>query len=464
VLRAAAGEQGRALGAVALGAAALVHWQFALLFTMLLGIVALASLPGSLRDRRQGRPLAETPAGRVGTAIAGGVGLGAAALLLGAPGIPRAPIGLSRSSVDRHLSDQLARYRLPGVAIAAAVGGWWLAADAKDPGRRRAAWLLVPWALVPAAAALLYAAGRTVPLQRALSFALAIPVLGGIGLVAAVLRTRRALGGVAGGAVAVVAAAALLLSITFAWETWRTRRPWSEDRALAEFQALGSYVTDAGRPAIVVVDKRAGEGDFGTVRVMRRLRAELPGDLVLRTTVYVGDPDLLADARPTLRPEVPGFDQVSQETWDQARALLSHDPVIVILRSHLQGFAKEVGDHPAWRTNGWMAVVSGPPPPSEHPTAPERPSAGSLAAWWAVSFAVITFVGVGWAARFGSGSFELRMAIAPATGLAALTVVGLLLGRLGVRPGGAGGVCTVVLLAGAGALAALGHRRSERSA
>src|SRR5688500_4861182 len=247
---------------------------------MLLGIVALASLPKSLRDRRQGRPLAGTPTGRVGTTIAGGVGLGAAALLLGVPGMPRAPIGVSRSSVDRHLSDQLARYRLLWAAIAAAVGGWWLAADAKDPGRRRAAWLLVPWALVPAGAALLYLAGRTVPLQRALSFALAIPVLGGIGLVAAVLRTRRTLGSVAAAAVAVVAAAALLLSVTFAWETWRTRRPWSEDRALAEFQALGTYLTDAGRPAIVVVDKGPGaEGDFGTVRVMRRLRAELPGDL-----------------------------------------------------------------------------------------------------------------------------------------------------------------------------------------
>jgi hypothetical protein len=55
------------------------------------------------------------------------------------------------------------------------------------------------------------------------------------------------------------------------------------------------------------------------------------------------------------------------------------------------------------------------------------------------------------------------MAIAPATGLAALSIVGLLLGRLGVRPGGAGGVIIVVLLAGAGGLLAVGLRRSERS-
>ncbi len=187
-LSAAAGGPGRALGAAALLAAWLTHWQFALLFTVLLGVLALGSLPASLRDRRQGRPLAETPSGRVGTTIAGGAGLGIAALLLGTPGIPRGPIGLSRSSVDRHLSDQLARYRLPGAGIAAVGGGAWLGFDTS---RRRAAWLLLPWALVPAAAALLYVAGRTVPLQRALSFALAIPVLGAVGLVAAILWTRR---------------------------------------------------------------------------------------------------------------------------------------------------------------------------------------------------------------------------------------------------------------------------------
>ena len=465
VLLAAAGDAGRALGAAALAAAWLVHWQFALLFTVLVAIMALASLPRSLRDRRQGRPLRETPAGRVGMTIAGGVGLGAAALLLGTPGIPRAPIGLTRSSVDRHLSDQLARYRMPVAGIAAAVGAWWLAADAKDPSRRRAAWLLVPWALVPAAAALLYAAGRTVPLQRALSFTLAIPLLGALGLVAAIQWTRRSFGSPAAAAVAVLAATAAIFSVTFAWETWRTRSPWSEDRALAEYHGLGSYLIDAGRPAIVVVDgELRAEGDFGTVRVMRRVRAELPGDLALRTTVYLGEPDLLAEGRPTLRPEVPGFDEVSQETWRSARSLLPQDPIIVILRSHLHGYANQVRDHPDWRTNEWMAAVSGPPPPSGGPAPPERPSAASLAAWWGVSLAVISLVGAGWAARFGGGSFGLRMAMAPATGLAVLTAVGLLLGRLGVRAGGAGGVSAIVVLAGAGALLVVGHRRSERSA
>jgi len=463
-LRAAGGGPGRVLGAAGLLAAWLVHWQFALLFTVLLGVLALACLPASLRDRRQGRPLAETASGRVGTTVAGGAGLGIAALLLGTPGMPRAPTGLSRASVDRHLSDQLDRYRLPGAVVAAAVGGAWLAADAKDRSRRRAAWLLLPWALVPAAAALVHVAGRTVPLQRALSFALAIPLLGALGLVAAVRWVLGRFGRVAAAAAALVAVAALIFSITFAWETWRTRKPWSEEGPLAEFHSLGRYLTDADRPAIVVVDEKPrAEGDFGTVRVMRRLRAELPAHLALRTTVYLGDPDLLAEERPTLRPEVSGFDDVSRETWRAARSLLPQDPTIVILRSHLRGFAQEVEAHPDWKTNGWMAVVSGPPPQPERPVVPERPSAASLTAWWASSFAVITLAGAGWAVRLAGGSLPIRVALAPATGLAVLTVAGFLVEWLGLRTGGAGGVATVIVVAVGGAIAAITHRPSEPS-
>lgn len=468
-LHAAGGGPGRALGAAALVAAWLVHWQFALLFTVLLGVVSLASLPASLRDRRQGLPLIETASGRVGTTAVGGAGLGIAALLFGTPGIPHAPKGLSRGSVDRHLSDQLARYRLPAVVAAAAVGGTWLAVDEREPSRRRAGWLLIPWALVPAIAALAYATGWTVPLQRALSFSLAIPVLGALGLVAAVSWTRGRFGSVAAGVLGLLTVLALTTSVMFAWETWRSRKPWSEDQALADFRALGDYLIEVGRPAIVVVDQGSGtekgtESEFGTVPVMRRVRAELPAHLALRTTVYLGDPALLTEGRPTIRPEIVGFDDVSRETWLAARVLLPDDPTIVILRSHLNGFANVIDAHPGWRTNGWMAVVAGPPPPIDPPVVPERPSSSALLAWWASSLAVIALTGAGWAARLGGGPFGLRMALAPATGLAALIFIGLLVERLGVRTGGAGGVITVIVIAASGVLAAIIRRPVERSA
>jgi hypothetical protein len=197
---------------------------------------------------------------------------------------------------------------------------------------------------------------------------------------------------------------------------------------------------------------------------MRRVRAELPAHLALRTTVYLGDPALLTEGRPTIRPEIIGFDEVSRETWLAARVLLPDDPTIVILRSHLDGFAEVIDAHPGWRTNGWMAVVAGPPPPIDPPVVPERPSASTLLAWWASSLAVIALPGAGWAARFGGGDFGLRMALAPATGLAALTFIGLLAERLGVRTGGAGGVITAAIITASGVLVAVIRRPVERSA
>jgi hypothetical protein len=401
----------------------------------------------------------------VGATAVAGAGLGMAALLLGTPGIPRLPSGLARGSVERHLSNQVGFYRLPAQGAAAALGAASLVAPAKEPGRMRAAWLLLPWALVPLAAALVFATGRAVPVQRSLSFAVAIPLLGGLGGVALVHWLRGRLGAVAAAVGAVVVAGALLASVFLGWEAWRTRRPWSEDRRLAEFQALGGYLAGAGRPAIIVVDRpevatEASGPHFGTVPVMRRVRAELPPRLALQTTVYLGDPDLLLAGRPTLRPGLTGFDEVSREMWRAVRPLLEHDPIIVVLRSQFLGFDEAARAHPGWREGPWAAIVAGPPVPAgfDRPAPPERPSAGSLTARWAISFAVISFAGIGWAGRFGGGPPSLRIALAPATGVAILVAAGLLAERFGVRIGGPGGVVVWIAVAFAGAVAAVTAR------
>jgi hypothetical protein len=462
-LRAAGGGPGRTLGAGCLAAAFLVHWQFATLFSGLLALLALACLPDSLARRGEGGSFLDTPTGRIGVMVGAGTGIGFAALLAGAPGAPHAPIGLARGKSADRLQARL--YRLP-VAIAVAVlGAVSLLVPRGERGRRRAAWLLIPWALMPAVAALLYAAGRTVPVQRILSFTLALPLLGALGAVAAVRWLRIRAGRLAGTAAAVLAAAVLLVSISFVWEVWRSRPPWSDDERLASFHAVAAYLADAGRPAVIVVNavpRRALEphGGFGTVRVLRRVRAELPPRLALRTIVYLGDPDRLAAGRPTLRPDVPGYDEISRATWREVRLLLSQDPTIVVVRSHFNGFGAAVREHPEWMTTSLMAVVSGPHPSSARLVSPERPSASSLAAWWVMSFLVIASAGAGWAARFGGGSLALRMALAPATGLAAVIVAGLLVERLGVRMGGPGGVLTVIIVTFGGAIAAVSQRFS----
>jgi hypothetical protein len=462
-LRAAGGGSGRALCAGCLVAAFLVHWQFAAVFAGLLVLLVLACLPESLGGRPEDGSFFDTPSGRLGVAVGAGVGLGIVALFAGAPGVPHPATGLARgASADRQ---QARLYRLPAAILAAALGAVSLLTPHGEPGRRRAAWLLIPWGLVPAAAALLYAAGRTVPVQRSLSFALAIPLLGALGAAGAIGWLRDHAGRLAGAAAVFLTAAALLASISIGWQVWRSRRPWSDDRRLAEFHTLGVYLTEAGRPAVIVVDhiprgNTRSHGEFGTVPVLRRVRAELAPGLALRTTVYLGDPDLLAEGRPTLRPHVPGFDQISKETWRAVRPLLSDDPTIVVLRSGSRGFGAAVKEHPDWVTIGWMAVVSGPPPPLEPPVPPERPPASSLGVWWASSLAVIALTGAGWAGRFGDRSLAVRLALAPASGLAAIIVAGVLVERLAVRMGGAGGVMTVIVVTLGGAVAAASRRFS----
>ncbi len=462
-LRAAGGDGGRALCAGCLVAASLVHWQFAALFGGLLVLLVLACIPESLGGREGDRSFLDTPAGRVGVAVGAGIGLGIVALVAGAPGAPRPATGLVRGiSADRQ---QARLYRLPVRVLAAVLGAVALVVPRGELGRRRAAWLLIPWALLPAVAALVYAAGRTVPVQRILSFDLAIPLLGAVGAAAAIAWLGGRGGRLAQEAAAVLVAGALLGSMSLGWDVWRSRAPWSDDRRLAEFHALAVYLAQAGGPAVIVVDDTPEEssrprGDFGTVPVLRRIRAELPPRLALRTTVYLGDPDVLALRRPTLRPDVPGFDEVSRATWRAVSPLLADRPTIVILRSRFDGFGGAVRDHPGWQSTGWMAVVSGPAPPSEAPRPPARPPAWSLLFLWISSLAVIAFAGAGWAGRFAGGSLALRMALAPATGLAVLILSGVLLERLGVRMGGPGGVATIIVVGLIGAVAAVTGRTS----
>ena len=308
-LTAAAGRRGRVLAAACLAAAFLVHWQFAAMFAGLLLLLALACLPESFRNNRPGS-FVDSPAGRVGTILAAGAGLGVAGLLAGASGMPRLPTEFARgTTADR---GQARSYRLPATVVAAVAGLVSLFVPDGGSGRRRAGWLLGAWALLPAGAALLYAAGRTVPVQRTLSFALAIPLLGALGVVAAVGWLRARGGKVAVAVAAVLAVVALLASMSFGWDVWRSRRPWSEGRRLAELHTAAAYLAGTGDPAVVVVDTggtSGSSGEFGTIPVLRRIRAELPPTQALHTTVYLGDPDLLLEGRPTLRPDVPGFDR-----------------------------------------------------------------------------------------------------------------------------------------------------------
>ena len=148
------------------------------------------------------------------------------------------------------------------------------------------------------------------------------------------------------------------------------------------------------------------------------------------------------------------------------RPLLDEDPTIVVLRSQFRGYAAAVRAHPDWRNEGWVAIVVGPDPPVTFaaPAPADRPDPATLFGRWALSLAVLSAVGAGWVVRLGGGPRWLRLALAPAIGVALLVPTSLLVERVGIRVGGIGGAFVVVALAGAGLVAAIVGREAEEEA
>ena len=459
-----------------LGGAFAVHWQFAALFTLLLLFVSLGSLARSVRERRLGTLWWRLPAITSLVTTAGGLTVGAAALL-GTPGSLRTPLGLTREGIIGNLTRQTPWYRFPVPAVAAAAGAATTFAFAR-PRSRRSLWLLVPWALVPAAAAVAFVAGIDLPVQRALMFALAIPILG-IALLEGLVRIARragdsrgsSLGWMAAAAAASLSIAAVAWSVGTAREAWSARPVATSDGQRSQLQATARYIASSGRPAIVVVDvAETGGGapgaDFGSVPLTRRLRAELDPPSILDVTPYLGDPAELLEGRPTLRPGITGFDETSLELWASVQPLLGRDPLILVLRAFDDRFDTLVREQPQWQATEWLAVVRGPRPQEEVValSAPSGPAFGTLAAKAALVVLAVSLVGSGWAWATGPSDRLTRCLLAPATGISVVVVAGIASEHLGLRAGRWGAAIAVIAAFGGWAVAAgraFGGRRGR---
>lgn len=447
------------------GAAFAVHWQFAVAFTLLLSLVPIGAAARSLREHRAGAGWWSLPAVASAVTAGGGLIVGALALVGVAP--LRTPLGLTHDGIAGNIARQLPRYRFPVPAITA-LGG--VAALWTRPRARPSLWLLVPWASVPAIAAIVFAAGVDVPVQRALTFALALPILS-VALMETVVRAgARAAGGTGarrGRIVAVLLVAGMAGAV--AWSAgvghgaWRSRPTPMSNEQFAQLQATARYLDAAGGAAVVVVDvPESGSGapgrDFGSVPAIRRLRAQLDADLILDVGVYLGDPTRLLRTEPTLRPDVPGFDETSRELWTSVQPLLEADPAIIVLRPFYRAWGQLVRDHPSWKATDWLAIVRGPAPTDGALVLaePRAPSVSSLAAKAALILLVVGVTGLGWAWAWGPVDRLARSCLAPAAGLAAIVLAGLVGERLGAQAGAWGGV--VVAVAGLAGWVAAGFR------
>jgi hypothetical protein len=454
-----------------LGAAFVVHWQFATAFTLLLAMVTIGSVARSLSELRAGERWRNLPA--VSSAVTTGGGLLVAVGALAGLGPLRTPLGLTREGITGNIERQVPRYRFPIPAVTAVAG---IAALGTRARGRSSLWLLVPWASVPALGAVAFAAGLDVPVQRALTFALAVPILS-VALLETVVhagtraarRTVTWRARVVPGLLVAGMVGAIAWSVVVGHDTWRSRASPVSNEQFAQLQAAARYLDAAGGPAVVVVDvPESGGGapgrDFGSVPAIRRLRAELDPALILDVRVYLGGPERLLVGEPTLRPDVPGFDETSRELWAHLQPLLEREPAIIVLRPFYRAWSTLARDHPTWKVTDWFAVVRGPAPASGalEAVVPSAPHVGSLATKAALILFVAWVTGFGWAWAAGPPDHLARSCLAPAAGLAAIVLTGLVAERLGAQAGRWG--AAVVAVAGvagwaAAAFGAIARRR-----
>ncbi len=484
---AAAGGRGFLGPALLLGAAALVHWSFALLFALILAGAALLLAPGSWRAWRRGdAPLRGTPAGGVAAVAAVGALAGVAALY-GALGAGlKTPKTSAQAGVeyDKKIRQDLAGYApwltVPGAAIGAA-------ALAVDPlrsegraGRRRVAWaVLGAWLAVAAVAGLVALAGATVPTHRFLAFALPAPFL----MAAGAMALPRVLGmrwHLAGRAVGAAAAVGLLAGgFVTAQAFWSGVVPQSNAVLSAEAADAGRYLDRAHVPGdtpLVFVANSTGNPGVDIALMAHEIRAALPSDRIEHAYMYLGDPAVYLAGHPTiLRPMSPdavAYDDTSWRYFRDVRPLLHHGPAPVALL--LSEANPDHGYLDRWAAGHQVAspgvwVVAGPavraPGAAVAPTPDSLPRVPAGAVGWSALalLAAVWVVGSGWSVAAGprGGSWFTAAALAPAVGVAVVVTAGVVADRAGIGIASGGGVATVVLaaLAGWGVAAASGRLR-----
>ena len=343
------------------------------------------------------------------------------------------------------------RYIWPITLPLAAVGAW---KAKRFVGRFLRGWFAV--ALVGVVFALITA---RYPAERMLTFAFVLPIGAALGL----LRFSRWLQAKAPRPVAVaivgVSTIAILAGAVF---TWAQTRPFVDDELAAKAAGVAGAALEAepGTPIIVATDANGDAVAFDGALVGNIQRAAMDVDQIRDVRVLLGEEFMFA---------VSGRANVSGEQIHDALVRASYDELAALEGSWTMTAASRV-------TGATIGVPQDPQPlnlrtqiapyddrlteaPAGSPWAPTPP-------WMLVggAFAMLglfTAVGYGWS-RWVAGSQPggVRLALAPALGIAALLLGGFLLDRLGIRLTGVWPAVVTLLTGGAGyALAALGERR-----
>jgi hypothetical protein len=308
---------------------------------------------------------------------------------------------------------------------------------------------LVLWGLsVPFAVVASEFLDRPIKVFRVAGFALGIPILGAAALVGGVRLGRRwGTVGLAAGVMVMVAGIAFTVGSSV--DVYRMAAAEGASAArLDQIRATVSYLETVPEetPLVFLVSRR------NPFLLDRLVRAGLPAGRALQAHLYWGGIDDLVAGRPGAQQEDSRSARVGRAWWHRwwrdADAILRAEPAVFYLGTLNPLLGPPAG---ASELAPGVLLVRGPAPPS-----PQSDSAPLGTTWPATIGAsvgmllVLGSVGSGWARWLLPVAGLEWLGLSPAVGIGVLTLVGTVLGRVGVPLGGAGGVVIVLGLAGVG--------------
>jgi hypothetical protein len=445
------GKKGVVAAAAFLAAAAATHWVFTGLFLgLVLGTgVIIALLPRSGERGRWPGPPAVRILKLFGLLVVVGV---VVFLVLPAPPNRLPPVLGEGGNVRR-----LGAYEIPLVFTVAGLGLIFGLRRSEEP-RRSTVVLLGLWAATLPVAMI---ASEILPTQmklfRVAPFALGAPLLATLALVGIVRLAKDRAGrlGAAGGALLLVAGLALLAGTPSAVFE-EPSGVWISGR-VAQGRIAGRYLALAGEPGrpVIFLTRTAPR------LVDRAVRASVPAWLLEDTWVYVGTPKDLATRAPADDPGRRRLSRLSKRWWRTAwprpADVFRRDPIVIALGTPvLPPPAKPSDLAPG------ISLIQGPelpsfvPPPRIHFTWYELLTATALC------LVALGAVGAGWSRALFDVPLPSALALAPASGAAALILGGLVAGRAGAPLAGGTAFLLAVAMAGSGWVVFALRRRIAR--
>jgi hypothetical protein len=489
-----------AVAGVLFGIAALAHPVFGGLEGVLVigGLVVLAVWPPG-RSVDDGHEPKHGARAWVGWALTGALAVGVFGLgLLVARSGSGPPIDVSADAVLRRLGlnslyrktyrDTLLAYLpvfLPtlaaaGVALALIPRRRWASTAAR---RRMFGGIAALWGALTLVAIPVLLLGLRVPAQRLVALCLPLPVVIAAGIVSdSGSERRRGRPAVVAGWVAVIGAVAFL--VPRYWVAWEAQKPNSPE-AVAVSRTLGSVMArqGGGVPLILVAnDTRDLPSFFHVTRLANYLRDAVPPARVPHVHVFLGTPQDLMAGRPTLTGK-PARDRMALDYWNRIRAYDRHGGRLAVVVEAFDPVAyREVLAMPRnWVIGPGVVAVPGflGGVPTGNPRAPPIPTAytsvgaGPLSPWlpmWLGPLLVLALGAIGWpwvAGTLRGASPRIRAGLAPAVGIATLSLAVIAADALGLRLDGSGAYVAFVVAAGGGLLLLVGlgrHRPGPASA